>query len=208
MRRCCYCKKEIEDETSAVQVGRSLAHKECRENYWLNLKKNVAEEDKDCYVCFYCGKLVSKTEAVHIMAARYAHHECLEKYGTHDDEEIDAIYQTLNKYGIEYKYFVCEAQRQALLREGKTNKGIRMALEYFYGVKHGDKSKAHGGIGIVKHVYNDMKVYYYEKERERRRMEASLAQKEEEKIITSPIASAAAPTPKKKTYNFEDFLNE
>ena len=76
------------------------------------------------------------------MHNRYAHKECYEKFYNKDDDEIDGIYQVLNKYGIEYQYFKCEKQRTQFISQGMTNSGIRKTLDYFYGVKNGDKTKA------------------------------------------------------------------
>ena len=38
--------------------------------------------------------------------------------------------------------FKCEKQRTQFISQGMTNSGIKKTLDYFYGVKNGDKTKA------------------------------------------------------------------
>lgn len=35
------------------------------------------------------------------------------------------------------------------------------SLRYFYEIKHGDKTKANGGIGIIPYIYPEAAEYYY-----------------------------------------------
>ena len=41
-----------------------------------------------------------------------------------------------------------------------TPKGIYFAVRYYYSIKHGDKEKALGGIGIVPNVYKESAQYW------------------------------------------------
>lgn len=62
------------------------------------------------------------------------------------------------KIGIQNKFF---NQWKQYTKSGKyTAKGIYFAIRFFYEVKHGDKEKADGGIGIIPYIYDDAKIYW------------------------------------------------
>lgn len=42
-----------------------------------------------------------------------------------------------------------------------TYTGMLKSLRYFYEIKHGDKAKANGGIGIIPYIYSEAAEYYY-----------------------------------------------
>lgn len=115
-----------------------------------------------------------------IMPSRnwYYHKKCYEQWisavsqdaNFSDDEWAMFIYDYLkHDVHLDYDYHMIEAQRKKMLRENKmTSKGIYFALRYFYDIKHGDKEKAHGGIGIVPYVYNESAKYWISREKRNR----------------------------------------
>lgn len=67
----------------------------------------------------------------------------------------------MNLFGTDFVEPRVQKQIKKYIEENKyTYSGIRKALVYHYEVKHGDLSKARGGIGIVEYVYQDAFNYY------------------------------------------------
>lgn len=200
-RVCLYCGQKFElTLDNYVMVGRRYAHKGCRERFIQNGSKPIS--NPQTYICPYCSQEVNAKNSISVMHNRYAHKECYEKFYNKDDDEIDGIYQVLNKYGIEYQYFKCEKQRTQFISQGMTNSGIKKTLDYFYGVKNGDKTKAQGGIGIVPYVYEEAKNWYRNKTQIKEVAERSLEKLEEEKIIVTKINKS---NKVKSFYDIEDF---
>ena len=107
-------------------VGRRYAHQGCRDRYVKNGNKPIS--NPQIYICPYCSQEVNSENSIPVMHNRYAHKECYDKFYNSDDDEIDGIYQVLNKYGIKYQYFKCEKQRTQFISQGMTNSGIRKTL--------------------------------------------------------------------------------
>lgn len=51
-------------------------------------------------------------------------------------------------------------QMQKFRKQGMPYRGQLLTLKYFYEVKHGDKRKAKGSIGIIPFVYEEARLYY------------------------------------------------
>lgn len=93
---------------------------------------------------------------------RYAHKECFEK-ANEENKDVIALEEYIKEF-FGYKELPLKVTRQInqyIKEKGYTYTGILKTLKYFYEVKHGDKEKACGGIGIVPYVYADAADYYY-----------------------------------------------
>ena len=64
---------------------------------------------------------------------------------------------------MKINYALITQQWQNLIKKGKTAKGIYFVLRYFYEIKHGDVSKANGGIGIIDYIYEEGAQYWAER---------------------------------------------
>lgn len=116
----------------------------------------------------------------------YYHKECYEnwKKKTNDihaqaDEKMwkDAVYDYLRRdKKIVIDYLKMDAQWKALVKKGRTPKGIYFCVRYFYDVQNGDPSKAQGGIGIVDYIYEEGCNYWASKEIRERGLIAKIEQ--------------------------------
>lgn len=71
-------------------------------------------------------------------------------------------------------------QMQKFRKQGMPYRGQLLTLKYFYEVKHGDKRKAKGSIGIIPFVYEEARLYY-EKQAKKAEEITSLIQQQLEK---------------------------
>ena len=143
--------------------------------------------------CRICKQKIDKEKDDWIMPSKnyYYHKKCYEDWKhsepLKDEQWRPFIYDFISRdLKVPYNYHMCESQREKLLKEGKTNKGIFFSLKYFYEVKHGDWEKGHGGLGIVPYIYNEACAYWVAQENkqagiiqgiERQMMEARQRQK-------------------------------
>lgn len=118
--------------------------------------------------CFYCGKVFDRDKEPFMPIPnkrRFAHRECYNKvYKVNEQEEADKekLYKYVNKL-FNYQVIPDKVEKQIqqfISEKNYTYVGILKALKYFYEVKHGDKEKAHGLLGIVPFVYEDAHLYY------------------------------------------------
>ena len=123
--------------------------------------------------CRICNIEINKEKDDWIMPSKnwYYHRQCYKNWKKaqpeSDEDYIDLIYDFIARDLKEtYDWWVCEAQRKKFVKDKMTNKGILFALKYFYGIKHGDWEKGHGGIGIVPFIYNDACAYWAARERQ------------------------------------------
>lgn len=111
--------------------------------------------------CLYCGKEFSPdTEPYQKPRVnRYAHESCC----TWDNDEYvkDRIKLYLReKFGDSYSGPKITRQLDKFEKEGMKPRQIYSAIVYWFEVKHGDISKAMGGIGIIPHIYQESIEYY------------------------------------------------
>lgn len=155
---CIYCKEKFDKDAEEYEMrGKRYAHKHCAE------LRNVSQKNKNIKICFYCNKGIdiSKEKYFKPRVNRYAHEKCYKENYTEDDIFISHIYELLKEVGIQYKFMECERQRSNYIKQfGYTNKGIFLALKYFYIHKKGDIKKSGGRIGIVPYVYEEAQEYY------------------------------------------------
>lgn len=119
--------------------------------------------------CYYCGQRFDrdKIEAVPIEGKRrYAHRSCHERISaiSTQDEQDRLELETYIKDLFDYKelpQIVNKQINQFLTENNYTYSGMLKSLKYFYEIKHGDKEKAYGRIGIIPFVYADAFNYYY-----------------------------------------------
>lgn len=118
--------------------------------------------------CFYCGHTFDrdKEPAVPIEGKRrYAHKACYEKSiklleeEKQNREDLENYIKQLFNYEI-IPDIVEKQINDYLLNKNYTYTGILNALKYFYEIKHGDKEKSYGRIGIVPYIYEDSRLYY------------------------------------------------
>jgi hypothetical protein len=119
-------------------------------------------------ICSVCGQRFDrdKIPCKNTSARRYAHLDCaVAQENTKTQEEVDK--EELEKYIMQLlkeDYInprVRKQLNQFLNEYGYTYSGMRKALVYHYEIKHGDVSKAAGGIGIIPYVYRQAYEYYY-----------------------------------------------
>lgn len=132
--------------------------------------------------CRICGlenidKKVHKENVDYIKhGSWYAHKKCYEErerrrgnISIHEEESDDfwkdASYNLLKKdlkIPVTNVFFIQWERYMKSIKPFYSAKGIYFSLRYFYNVKHGDKSKASGGIGIVPYVYEESRKYWYD----------------------------------------------
>lgn len=112
----------------------------------------------------------------------------------------------MNLFGTDFVEPRVQKQIKKYIEENKyTYSGIRKALVYHYEVKHGDLSKAHGGIGIVEYVYQDAFNYYknlWEIQQQNRIKPPELLQKPKDVIVK--IAIPEKPHKRGRFFRFLD----
>lgn len=143
--------------------------------------------------CPHCGEsFLREEEPFEIVGNRYFHKKCfdeIQKAKERKQEEKEAknkIHDKMSQLcGGEYRANRINEQIKTYTTEYKmTITGIYKTLCYWYDVKGGDPHQAHGGIGIVPHIYRDAKQYYKKKaEREERKKKAALEILLEEKEL-------------------------
>lgn len=208
IKKCSYCQGPIDIERDRYVRPDKIkwAHFDCYENF-LSLGKATLPEKKKEVVCFYCKeKFILEDENYRMPRInRYAHRECYDKYYEDDEQYVDYMYSVLTRNGVKYNYHKCEGQRIKFLKEGYTNKGIALSLQYFYEIQKGDSSKSYGGIGIVPYIYEDAFLYYQKEEAERRRLQTLLRHQQEEKREEIVVAAPKKVNKKKnKEFSLED----
>lgn len=118
--------------------------------------------------CFYCNHVFDrdKEPAEKIDGKnRYAHVECAEKAkgllakNEEDKQKLEEYIKNLFGYKV-LPEGVNKQIRQFVVEYNYSYSGILKSLIYFYEIKHGDKEKAYGRIGIVPFVYSDALNYY------------------------------------------------
>jgi hypothetical protein len=119
-------------------------------------------------ICSVCGERFDRDKIPfqQTSARRYAHLNCaVAQENTKTQEQIDK--EELEKYimkllGEDYISPKVRKQLNQFIKEyNYTYSGMRKALIYHYEVKHGDVSKAGGGVGIIPYVYRQAYEYYY-----------------------------------------------
>lgn len=141
----------------------------------------MAKKGEHLVKCLYCNEYFNALTTPYIkpISTRYAHVDCAKAHGfTDEDIRTDTVEKEkeltqeaqdkldLEAYikevlGVQFLGANVGLQIRKFHNKGMTYTGMKKALQYFYEVKHGDKEKAHGGIGIVEYVYEDAKQYYY-----------------------------------------------
>lgn len=121
--------------------------------------------------CRVCKKQIDKSKDDWIMPSKnyYYHRKCFEEWKksnpANDEEYKKLIYSYLtHDLKVEYQYWMCEQQMKKMVKEGRTLRGILFALKYFYGIRHGDWLKGHGGLGIIPFVYDEAAQYWTNRE--------------------------------------------
>lgn len=117
--------------------------------------------------CRYCGERFDAGAEEFACPSKnyYYHKKCFEKFkGSAEEKEanwVDLIYDLIaHDLKKSYDYHLCEAQRKKMVANGRTDKGIYLALRYFYLVRNGEWEKGYGGIGIVDYIYEDSVRYW------------------------------------------------
>lgn len=132
----------------------------------------------------------------------YYHKNCYDNWIKNVGDNVDEkdwpkyIYDFLkHTVQLDYDWYLCEAQRKKMLKENNfTNKGIYFALRYFYEIKHGDKEKSHGGIGIVPYIYGESAQYWIDREKKNKGTIENIIK--QMKIFDSPEITVKVNKPK------------
>lgn len=132
-------------------------------------------------MCRLCKKRfdTETEEAVIIGKQSYYHKACYEDWKKNKDDAkgtmsaefwyeamIDYLYRDAK---VSLDFMKLQSQWTNFIKPGNnmTPKGIYFTVRYFYDVQKGDPSKAQGGIGIVKSIYNESAQYWVDRENRR-----------------------------------------
>lgn len=118
--------------------------------------------------CLYCKKSFDTNLEPWVKpnSNRYAHELCHQRaIAEHEKDNADkeALIDYIKElFGYEQLPQVISKQIKQYIEEYQyTYSGILKTLKYFYEIKHGDKDKANGRIGIIPYCYEDARRYYY-----------------------------------------------
>lgn len=119
-------------------------------------------------ICLYCSKKFYREDEEYIQVGRrYAHKEC--------GEIKDKIHQLMKeKCGETYSKNKIDSQIAKFTKDGYKLIDIWETINWWFGIKNEDASKANGGIGIFPHVYAD---YIQEKNKKNRYKDTLAGQK-------------------------------
>ena len=143
----------------------------------------TANRDDYEYTCAICRKkftLISDP-GYGRMGKRYVCQDCEEERRNAKkgivDQEKEEIFKKAKKYLGEFydEQKVKHDLGELLKMPGVKKTGIAATLDYWYKIKGNDPSKSYGGIGIVKHVYQQAAKYYDEKRKSKQRKIQSVA---------------------------------
>jgi len=100
-------------------------------------------------ICLYCNnKFYREDEEFEQIGRRYAHKKCV--------QEVDKIHQLMQeKCGELYSKNKIDAQINKFTKDGYELEHIWETINWWFGIRGEDASKANGGIGIFPHVYPD-----------------------------------------------------
>ena len=129
-------------------------------------------------LCRLCKKRfdTESEDAVVVGQKSYYHKSCYEDWKKNKDDAkgsmsedfwyeamVDYLYRDV-KASLDFSKL--QSQWKNFTSEGKkmTPKGIYFAVRYFYDIQKGDPTKALGGIGIVKNIYNEAAQYWVARE--------------------------------------------
>ena len=108
-------------------------------------------------ICLYCNKKFYREDEEHTQVGRrYAHKSCVEL-----NNNIHKLMK--DRCGDSYSKTKINSQIVKFTKEGYELKDIWETINWWFGIKNEDASKANGGIGIFPHVYPD-----YVKERDKK----------------------------------------
>lgn len=167
---CPYCGKKFDrdKEKYAVINNRRYAHVACMlQKAETDPKYQIKEiiDPSDYVKCIYCKNTLSKkdNDCIEVTEGRYAHKKCQEiedKREKTDKEQLDDYIKKL--FQMQYVDPKIQLQIKKYVQDyNYTYSGIQKALQYYYEIKNGDKSKAKNGIGIVPYIYKDAYNYFY-----------------------------------------------
>lgn len=104
----------------------------------------------------------------------YYHKVCYDEYqeskldihaAKNDKFWFNATWDFLRKdLKYDFNFIKVERQWNSFLKNKMTAKGMYFALKYFYEIKKGDVTKSENGIGIIPHIYEDSREYWYGRE--------------------------------------------
>lgn len=127
------------------------------------------------YTCRYCNKQFNadpekkNQEWVARSQNYYYHKKCWEEFINNTKDKNSEQWQDLTYYIIthllksSYNFHQIERQFKNFQHEGMTAKGIYFAVYWYFVIKQNPWTSKYG-IGIVPHIYEDSKNYWYEQE--------------------------------------------
>lgn len=168
--------------------------------------------------CYYCGHMFDrdKEETYQVNGRRYAHLQChqrAEQLKSEEEKDKEKLENYIKKL-FDYKTLPEHVKKQIKQYVNEfhyTYSGILKTLIYFYEIRHGDKEKAYGRIGIVQYVYDEANRYYYSLW-EAQQANANLLKQQEQQYINIETREVKIPPPKRTKYLKKkkdfSFLNE
>lgn len=166
---------------------------------YIERRKKMSEYIPECRVC---KKPIDKSKNDWIMPSKnqYYHRKCFKEWKRSDPKDDEEYKKLIYSYlshdlKVEYQYWMCEQQMKKMVKEGKTLRGILFTLKYFYGIKHGNWLKGHGGLGIVPFVYEEAAQYWVNRENR----EKGIVDKIEQQIRESAAQEKTVVAQKKVT---------
>lgn len=119
---------------------------------------------KYAVICPYCKEKFFREDTEFVQYKnRYYHKKCYDIINQ-DNIEKEKLEDTIKKlFNIEALSPLIKKQIKNYHEDSEYNytySGMRKTLEYFFHIKNGDVSKAHG-IGIIPYVYKEAEEYYY-----------------------------------------------
>lgn len=147
--------------------------------------------------------LTEGVDFVQPVKKHYYHKKCYEEFvdkkgrigsgdiGLEAEDEVwrSAVYDYLRKdlkVGLDYRKFI--SQWNNFLKREMTAKGMFFALKYFYEVVKGDSAKSENGIGIIPHIYDEAREYWYDRNERDKNVIAAIEQQilesNKQKVVT------------------------
>ena len=118
--------------------------------------------------CLYCEQMfdLGSEPFIKPRSNRYAHASCHEKHElniSQDEQEYMELIEYIRKLFKESFIAATVAKQIKEYRKeyGYTYTGMLKTLKWWYEIKKESTDKAHGGIAIIPHIYNQASEYYY-----------------------------------------------
>jgi hypothetical protein len=166
--------------------------------------------------CRYCHGTIDRVTGIEgidwVMRSRnwYYHKKCFDTWKAEvadakhanltEEQWFDQAWEYLTKYiKLDLNYGKTRSQWASFISKRKyPAKGMYFALLYFYDVLNGDPMQSKGGIGIIPHIYDDSRAYWYQREEKERGIVEKLTKQLQEKEAWEQTRKIIRTEPKKE----------